>query len=169
MKITAARYEAGKLILDADTEAARFVFNFKPGEYEISKQKKKRSLDANSFAWELCTKIATLIGVSKDLVYRRAICECNQFTQLYLHPDAVADFQRVWSQKGIGWVCEVVDTDPGGMVLVFAYYGSSVYDTKAMSELIDNLVQEAKSLGIETLSERERSLLLDEWSAKKSE
>lgn len=44
-----------------------------------------------------------------------------------------------------------------------SYHGSSVYDTKQMSRLIDNLIQDAKAVGLETMSERERSLLLTEW------
>ena len=33
---------------------------------------------------------------------------------------------------------------PQGGKLVFAYYGSSAYDTKQMAELIDRLVQNAR-------------------------
>jgi len=34
---------------------------------------------------------------------------------------------------------------------IVVYYGSSTYDTKQMSALIDSLVQDAQALGIETL------------------
>jgi hypothetical protein len=47
------------------------------------------------------------------------------------------------------------------------YYGSSVYDTKQMSDLIDHLIQDCKALDIDAMSERERSLLLEEWGDKR--
>ena len=45
------------------------------------------------------------------------------------------------------------------------YYGSSTYDTKQMSQLIDNLVQDCKALGIETLTPDKLALLTEEWNA----
>ena len=65
---------------------------------------------------------------------------------------------------GLGWVCETLgESKVNGYTNVVAYYGSSVYNTKEMSVLVDNIVQEAKQLDIETLSERELSLLKDSW------
>ena len=45
-----------------------------------------------------------------------------------------------------------------------AYYGSSTYDTRQMSQLIDNLVQDCKALDIETLTPEKLSLLMEEWN-----
>jgi hypothetical protein len=42
-----------------------------------------------------------------------------------------------------------------------------VYTVQQMNALIENLVQDCKALDIDVLSERERSLLLEEWSARK--
>lgn len=163
MLISDARFELGRLILTASHEARKFVYNFKPGEYEITKAKKKRSLDANSLCWVLCTQIAQAVGADKDEVYRDAIRQGNQYYQLQMLPEAVQAFTTAWQSKGIGWTAEVVDDAPNGQKLVFAYYGSSAYDTKQMSELINRLVDLAKSLDIEVMSERERSLLLEKW------
>lgn len=46
---------------------------------------------------------------------------------------------------------------------MMVYYGSSVYTKDEMKRLLDGLVMEAKELGIETLSDRELSLLKDNW------
>lgn len=40
------------------------------------------------------------------------------------------------------------------------YYGSSTYDTKQMSLLIDHLVAEAKAIGIETIPPDKLAALL---------
>lgn len=51
-------------------------------------------------------------------------------------------------------------------VSVCAYYGSSTYDTAQMSRLIDLVVQECRQQDIETLTERELSLLKEGWRAQ---
>ena len=50
-----------------------------------------------------------------------------------------------------------------GYTNVRNFYGSSAYDKAQMSRLIDLIVQEAKQLGVETLSESEKALLLEGW------
>ena len=45
-------------------DARRFVYSFKPGEYEITKARKKRSLDANAYAWKLINDIALATRIS---------------------------------------------------------------------------------------------------------
>jgi hypothetical protein len=44
-----------------------------------------------------------------------------------------------------------------------AYYGSSTYDTRQMSILIDALIQDCKALDIETLSEEKLSAMMEGW------
>ena len=46
------------------------------------------------------------------------------------------------------------------------YYGSSTYDTKEMSRLIDEVVSRAAELGIETIPKNELAELEEEWGAK---
>ena len=43
------------------------------------------------------------------------------------------------------------------------YKGSSEYDTREMSILLDGIIDEAKTMGIDVISEREKTLLLEEW------
>lgn len=162
MKITEAKCEGDKLILTADTQARKFVYGFKPGDYEIVKEKKKRSLDANGFCWSLCAQIAEAVGITKEEVYRAAIKEGNQYMPLTLIHGAADNFSRIWANKGIGWVTEVLDESTDG-VLIAAYYGSSSYDTKQMAVLIDRLIQDAKALDIDVISESEKALLLENW------
>ena len=165
MKIESVRIAGDELILKTkDPAARRLAYGFKPGEYELKKTRKKRSRNANSLCWELCTQIGQAAGVSKEDVYRRNIREVGEYTPLPIKAEAVDEFKRVWSCHGIGWFVDVVDDSKmPGYKKVFAYHGSSTYDTAQMARLIDSLIQDAQALGIDTLSERERSLLLDEW------
>ena len=73
-----------------------------------------------------------------------------------------------WGKLGTGWISEIVDyaTD-GEKVIVRTYYGSSQYDTKRMSRLIDNIVQDCKAVGVETLTPLELDRLKEAWSCEK--
>jgi len=122
------------------------------------KRKKPRSLDANALCWELCTRIAEALGENKDDVYKNAVAEGNEYAPLWIKAEAVQDFCKTWESRGTGWPTTIVDTK-GDMCLVFAYYGSSTYSSSAMSALINRLMQDARQLGIEVISERELSLL----------
>ena len=145
-------------------DSFKFVYGFKPGEYAIAPAKKKRSNDANAYMWVLCDKIAAKIGLTPQDVYRRAIRDVGVFTPLPIRNDAVADFTRIWEAHGTGWVLDVVDDSKiKGYKLCNAYQGSSTYDVTQMSRLIDYIVEDAKAMSIETLSDRELSLMKEEY------
>lgn len=136
----------------------------KDKQYELKEYKRKRSLDANSYCWVLCKKIADALRITKEEVYRKAINEVGKFEILPIKDEAVNTFKIAWSSKGIGWICEVFNKSKlDGYTNVIAYYGSSIYNTKEMSILIDNIVQEAKHLGIETLTPDEIASLKSLW------
>jgi hypothetical protein len=133
---------------------------------EIKKWRKKRSLDANAYAWVLIDKIAQATGVPKTEVYRQAIREIGGVSDIVAVPDnAVDKFREGWSKQGIGWQTEILDSKPGYKRIV-VYYGSSTYDTQQMAALIDSLVQEAQALGIETLPPHEIARLNSLWGER---
>jgi hypothetical protein len=148
----------------SNAEAEAFINEFKEGEYEIKPLRRKRSIDANNYCWLLCSKIADTLGITKEEVYRKNIREGAEYTPLPIKADAVEDFQRIWAAHGIGWFAEVVDDSKiPGYKLVFAYHGSSQYDTAQMSRLINAVVQDAKATNVETLSEAEIESMLTTW------
>ena len=50
--------------------------------------------------------------------------------------------------------------------IINAYYGSSSFNTKQMSRLIDGLVQDCRDSGIETKTQAEINSLLESWDKK---
>ena len=128
---------------------------------EVDKPRSKRSLRSNSFMWEICGRIAEITKVDKNDIYRMAIRETGNYYEFAIKNEDVEHFRRIWKGHGEGWFADVVDNaeDKPGCKQIFAYYGSSQYDTNQMSDLIERVLQGAKDLGIEVLSERERSLL----------
>ena len=43
------------------------------------------------------------------------------------------------------------------------YFGSSTYDTKEFTRLLDGVISEARELGINLISNADRALMLAEW------
>jgi hypothetical protein len=114
--------------------------------------------------WALCQKIAEAVGSTKEDIYKKNIREVGQFEILPIREDALKKWIEIWQSRGLGWVCEVMDDSTlPGYKKVINYYGSSTYDTKEMSMLIDSIVQECKTLGIETLTEIELAAMKEGW------
>lgn len=123
---------------------------------EIKPYHPRRSLDANAYAWTLIDKIAEKTGEPKTEVYRSAIREIGGNSDTVCVLERAADkLCEGWSKNGVGWLTERMPSKIDGCVNVTLYYGSSTYDTAQMSRLIDLLVQDAKQLGIETLTPAE--------------
>lgn len=169
MNITCAKITSEGLLLEtAAPEAARFVYSFKPGNYDIVPCKKKRSLTANDYCWALCTDIAEAIHSTKDSIYKDAIKSvgiCKDFHGIT--PGDSNTLMTAWGRQGTGWLSERLDYEPDGEHLVIrCYYGSSVYNSRQMARLIDWLVDEAKGLGLETKPQEYVNSLLEEWHGR---
>lgn len=165
MQVKSAVYADGRLCLEiAAREGRRFAYEFKPGEYEIKRKGKKRSLDANAYAWVLIHKIAEAVNISPVKVYRNTICDMGNIAHRGSLPDT--DIQgacRDWEAHGIGWQTVVLDSNRAGWKNVLFYPGSSQYDTAQMSRFIDLLIQEARNLDIETLPPEKLEAMKLEW------
>lgn len=138
-------------------------------DVEIRKATNPRSRDANAFCWALCSDIGKAIRppIPKEEVYRKAIRDVGEYEPLPIKEEAVETFQRRWSSHGTGWFAEVIDNSKlKGYKLVFAYYGSSTYDTASMSKLIDYLVDEAEQLNLVIPARKEQEEMLRSWRAK---
>jgi S-adenosylmethionine synthetase len=135
-------------------------------DIEIKKHRQRRSLDANSYAWVLIGKIAEEMHVDRADVYREAIRAIGGTSTIVCVPDkAVETLLDGWKSKGMGWQTETMPSKIKGCTNVVLYYGSSTYDTRQMSLLIDHLVQDAKALGIETMTPRELEAMLGQHHA----
>lgn len=130
----------------------------------VKKHRNKRSLDANAYAWVLIDKIAAKRDMSKAEVYRNAIRDIGGLSEVVcIQNRAVKTMKDVWTRDGIGWQVDEMPSKIAGCTNLVLYKGSSVYDTKQMSALIDSLVQDAQSIGIETRSQEEIDSLLKEY------
>jgi len=129
---------------------------------EIKQYHPHRSLDANAYLWVLCQKLSEKIGGTKEDIYREAVRKAGQFDFVAVADKAVDTFIRAWQAKGLGWYAETMPSKIDGCKKVMVYYGSSVYDTKAMSHLINYIVEECKAQGIETATPDELARMINE-------
>lgn len=134
---------------------------------KLDKFKVKRSLDANAYAWVLIGKIAEKTNVPKEEVYRNAIRGVGGNYEIVCVQDkALESLCQMWQRNGIGWVTETMPSKIEGCTNVFLYYGSSCFDVQQMSRLIELIIQDCYSLGIETKSQAEIDSLLNNWGNK---
>lgn len=127
---------------------------------EIKKYREKRSLDANAYCWVLLQKMAEILKKDKDEVYVDMICKYGVFTHYIVKPSAVERTKKVW--RAVRELGEVTVNGKTGIQLQ-CYFGSSTYDTKEMSVLIDGIVGECKEMGIQTLTPAEIEDMKRKW------
>ena len=124
------------------------------------KHRERRSLDANAYLWVLLQKMAEALERDKWGLYLDKLGEYGVFTHIIVKPHMVEKVKEEWrTVKELGEVC--VNGTTG--IQLQCYFGSSTYNTKEMSVLIDGVVSEAKEMGIETLSPVELERMKAEW------
>lgn len=130
----------------------------------VKEHKKKRSLNANAYAWVLLDKLAEKTGIGKTELYRQYVKEIGGNSDTVCCIDsAVEKLCKGWSEHGIGWITDTIPSKLDGCTNVILYYGSSTYDTAQMSRLINLIVQDCKEQEIETLTPAELQMMCDEW------
>lgn len=166
LEISAAEMREGRLVLTLPAwQGMQIVKGFKAGAYDLVPHKEKRSKDANALCWALCNEIAEAIRSTKEDVYRDAIKQMPVYRDFHnMGETEAATLRAAWSRLGTGWITEQVDYEPDGEhVIIRAYYGSSTYNTKQMSRLIDLLMEDARAIGIVTPEEDKIRSLLRDW------
>lgn len=123
--------------------------------------KKKRSLDANAYAWVLMTKIADEVSSSKEEIYEEML---QKYGAVYEDEDGYITMtvKKSVDMTKIDGHWKFIK-DNGTFASYLMIKGSSEYDTAEMSRFIDRIVEEAKELGIETATPDELERMKQEW------
>lgn len=137
-------------------------------DIELKKHRKRRSLSANAYMWVLCGKLAEKIGCTNVDVYRQHILNIGIYTTAEISEKAAKTVMRAWISKGKGWLAERLDGGAQeGYELIALYYGSSVYNSKQMSRLLDSVIEDCKEQGIQTLTPNEIARMKATWKAER--
>lgn len=131
---------------------------------KVGKKNKKRSLDSNAYFWILVDKLSQKLNIPKEEIYRNAIRNIGGVSEIVcVQNKAVEKLCQGWQKMGIGWQTDTMPSKIEGCTNVVLYYGSSTYDQTQMTSLIDNIVQDCKAVGIETMTPVELARLLEGW------
>lgn len=175
---TEAKLEAGWLMVKPTREdmgkAMAIVRNMKQTLHTLTIKvfRKKRSLDANAKMWALLNEMSVLLHIPPEEIYQGYIPDVGgNYRIVPVKPEEIPDWDKEWCRGHIGRMTEDMGpcraADLKGYHNLKLYRGSSEYDTAQFSRLLDLVLQDCRQLGIETLSEREKSLLLEEWEKTK--
>lgn len=134
---------------------------------ELKKWTDRRSLDANAYCWVLLDRLAAVLQKPKGEIYKQYIRDVGGNSETVCVLDkAVEKLRRSWEKNGIGWQTDTMPSKIDGCTNVILYYGSSEYDTKQMSRLINLIVEDCKEQNIETMTPSELSALVDRWEVR---
>lgn len=125
----------------------------------------KRSLDANAYLWVITSKMADVLKTSKEELYENLLVrygvpyldEQGNYVAITLRNDISTDV------LGGHWV---FIKSQQGFTSYMKIKGTSDYDSAEMAKFIDNVVSEAKELGIETLPPEELQRMKDDWEKR---
>lgn len=163
-------YETGKMIIG-------FMVDSVPSDLENLQNKdldvlakphrEKRSLNANAYFHVLSGKIAEKLGTSLTHEKNRLIREYGQYEVIDgMIPTLTAKEKYEDKMLDIEGVHLKVVERPGGTVKMAVMRGSHTYNTAEMSRLIDATVEEAKELGIETLTPDQLERMKASWTKR---
>ena len=155
-----------KWLISFEVEDAPEVFDKtkdKPLNIEIKQFREGRSKDANALLWACIGEIAAALRTDKWSVYLLMLKRYGQYTYICVPPQAVDMVKRQWRE-----VEEIGDIKINGRdaVQLLCYYGSSTYDTKQFSALLDGVISEMKEMGLQTPTSEEMRHCLEEWEKK---
>ena len=127
--------------------------------FEVKEHKAKRSNNANSYYWTLLGKIADALRTSKDELHEKYL---EEYGQSFLVPVEVGTVPKGYFRHYRYVTTNQINGKDADWYKVMK--GSSDFDSREMSILIDGVVQDAKALDIEVLPEEEIERLKEMWS-----
>lgn len=126
----------------------------------IKEFKENRTDRQNRLLWECIGQIAAELRADKWDVYLKMLRRYGKYTYICVIPEAVEAIKKQWRE------CEEIgDIDINGRksVQLLCYFGSSTYDKKEFSVLMDGVISEMKEMGLTTPSERELERYIEAW------
>ena len=158
-------WKTGKIIIgfelnEEPTEAINDIASCEKLSITAKKYRQKRSLDANALLWLCLGRIAEALRTDKWEVYLQMLKRYGKFTYICVKPNVVDAVKAQWRE------CEVignVNINGQEAVQMLCYFGSSTYDTKEMSVLIDGVISEMKEMGLQLPTSEDMRRALELW------
>ena len=141
-------------------------------DVEIKQHTEKRSKDANALLWACIGDIVKAFQDEKDEtvdkwdIYLKLLKRYGKYTYIAVRPRMVDAVKKQWRE------CEVVgNTYIGGeqTVQLICYFGSSTYDTKEMSRLLNGTISEMEQMGLQRPASSTIKRAMEEWERRYGE
>lgn len=138
---------------------------------EIKQDSGKRTNTANAKLWTLCSKLAKELSIPLGDMYVKMIKRYGVFESVIVKSEVVNNLISKWdiSSTQVDHSESLVDetnrfTSKGiEYVELNCFYGSSTYDKKEFSKLIEGICDECRIIGIETLSPQELKTMMESY------
>lgn len=127
---------------------------------EAKKFTKKRSLDANALLWSCIGEIAAVLRSDKWSVYLEMLKRYGKYTYILVKPHVVDAMRTQWRETE---VIGEVEVNGQKSVQMLCYFGSSTYDSREFSILLDGVISEMKELGLQPPASRELRQAIEKW------
>lgn len=112
----------------------------------LKKHRNRRSLDANALLWACIGQIAEVLQADKWDVYLQMLKRYGQYTYVVVKPNVVDEFREQWRETEI--VGEI-NVNGRKAIQMLCYFGSSTYNSKEFSVLIDGVLSEMDDMGLD--------------------
>lgn len=133
-------------------------------DLEIKIHRFKRSLNGNAALWGLLGDMAIALNSTAEEIYLQVLERYGASEFIPLFPEMQEEIKsqyRVTKPQGCMY-------SNGYKILVWQVWkGTSKYNTLEFSRLLDGVISEAKELGIEFISQKDRDLVLSTWEQDK--
>lgn len=140
-------------------------------ELSITQKREMRSINANNYSWTLTDKLADKLIVAGVKLSKE---ECHaemifRYGQVLLDENGervvYSTKQGVKMSDFFPYARPIGESNLNGETFThyLIYRGSKTYDTKEFSIFLSGIIEECKEQGIETMTERELSLLMESY------
>ena len=132
---------------------------------EIKPYRKPRSLDANAMLWACIKDMQTVLGGTKMEIYKKLVQRYGQYDVLSMKKVALPMIRN--SFRVVEVILEYIYNDEA-WVDAMCYYGTSTYNSKDFSVLLEGVIDEMHELGLKPPPSKDIQKGLELWENKVS-
>lgn len=136
-----------------------------PVSADISPRHSDKSPNAHNYAWHLISEIAKSITSTKEEVYKQLIKDYGVSAVVTVKAEAFEAFANEWAQNGLGYFVEIIDGDEEN-INAFLFKGLSAYSQRDLNYLMNGIIYEANSLGIDVRTRDAIDKYESSWRSK---
>ncbi len=112
----------------------------------VDKYREKRSADANNLLWQCIQKLADALELSNYDAYTRELRRYGKCENYLVKKEALPELQKLWRFTEI--IDEYKNQDGEDCCELLCFYGTSNYNTKEFSRLLNGVISDLKDIGI---------------------